>query len=113
MFSNHRVLQLSQAFVNAKSRDEIVFTRGATEAINLVAYSWGMKELKAGDEIILTVMEHHSNLVPWQIIAQRTGAVLKVSTSWTTMMMMMIIYWREQFITLRPNTFMHCTVRGS
>jgi len=64
-------------FVNAASFKEIVFTRNATEAINLVAYSWGMMELKAGDEIILTTMEHHSNLVPWHIVAERTGAVLK------------------------------------
>ncbi|MDJ0705178.1 MAG: SufS family cysteine desulfurase [Leptolyngbyaceae cyanobacterium MO_188.B28] len=65
------------AFVNAQSRDEIVFTRNASEAINLVAYAWGMTTLKAGDEIILSVMEHHSNLVPWQFVAQRTGATLK------------------------------------
>ena len=65
------------AFVNAASRDEIVFTRNASEAINLVAYAWGMTQLQAGDEIILSVMEHHSNLVPWQFVAQRTGAVLK------------------------------------
>jgi len=61
-------------FINAKSSDEIVFTRGTTEGINLVAHSWGMKNLKAGDIILLTELEHHSNLVPWQIIAQRTGA---------------------------------------
>ncbi|MBU6229349.1 MAG: SufS family cysteine desulfurase [Cyanobacteria bacterium REEB459] len=65
------------AFVNAASRDEIVFTRNASEAINLVAYSWGMGTLQPGDEIILSVMEHHSNLVPWQFVAQRTGAVLR------------------------------------
>jgi cysteine desulfurase/selenocysteine lyase len=65
------------AFVNAASRDEIVFTRNASEAINLVAYAWGMNTLQAGDEIVLSVMEHHSNLVPWQFVAQRTGAVLK------------------------------------
>jgi cysteine desulfurase/selenocysteine lyase len=65
------------AFVNAASRDEIVFTRNASEAINLVAYSWGMANLQPGDEIILSVMEHHSNLVPWQFVAQRTGAVLR------------------------------------
>lgn len=64
-------------FINANSRDEIVFTRNASEAINLVAYSWGLANLKPGDEIILTVMEHHSNIVPWQLIAQKTGAVLK------------------------------------
>ena len=64
-------------FVNAASPQEIVYTRNASEAINLVAYTWGWKNLQPGDEIILTVMEHHSNIVPWQIIAQRTGAVLK------------------------------------
>lgn len=65
------------AFVNAASRDEIVFTRNASEAINLVAYAWGLSNLEPGDEVLLSVMEHHSNLVPWQIVAQRTGAVLK------------------------------------
>ena len=64
-------------FINAASRDEIVFTRNASEAINLVAYSWGLANLNKGDEIILSVMEHHSNIVPWQIIAQKTGAVIK------------------------------------
>ena len=65
------------AFINASSRDEIVFTRNASEAINLVAYAWGLSNLEKGDEVLLSVMEHHSNLVPWQLIAQRTGAVLK------------------------------------
>lgn len=64
-------------FVNAASRQEIVYTRNATEAINLVAYSWGMNHLKSGDEIILSVMEHDSNIIPWQLVAQKTGAVLK------------------------------------
>ncbi|MDJ0773912.1 MAG: cysteine desulfurase [Mastigocoleus sp. MO_167.B18] len=64
-------------FVNASSRQEIVYTRNATEAINLVAYSWAMNNLQAGDEIILSVMEHHSNIVPWHFVAQKTGAVLK------------------------------------
>lgn len=64
-------------FVNAKSSQEIIYTRNASEAINLVAYTWGWANLKAGDEVILSVMEHHSNIVPWQLIAQRTGAVLK------------------------------------
>jgi cysteine desulfurase/selenocysteine lyase len=67
------------AFINAASRDEIVFTRNASEAINLVAYAWGMNTLQAGDEIILSVMEHHSNLVPWQFVAQRTGACSSLS----------------------------------
>ncbi|NJN56896.1 MAG: SufS family cysteine desulfurase [Leptolyngbyaceae cyanobacterium SL_5_9] len=65
------------SFVNAASRQEIVYTRNASEAINLVAYAWGNSNLQRGDEIILSVMEHHSNLIPWQLLAQRTGAVLK------------------------------------
>ncbi len=64
-------------FVNAASEKEIIYTRNATEAINLVAYSWGLSNLKRGDEIILSVMEHHSNLIPWQLVAQKTGARLK------------------------------------
>ncbi len=64
-------------FINARSRSEIVYTRNATEAINLVAHSWGLNHLQPGDEIITTVMEHHSNLVPWQMVAAKTGAVLK------------------------------------
>src|SRR5262245_13403746 len=63
-------------FINARSAEEIVFTRGTTEGINLVAQSWGAKNLKAGDVILLTEMEHHSNLVPWQMIAGRVGAKL-------------------------------------
>jgi len=65
-------------FLNATSKECIVFTRGTTEAINLVAYAWGWANLKEGDEILLTEMEHHSNIVPWQLIAQRTGAKIKV-----------------------------------
>jgi cysteine desulfurase / selenocysteine lyase len=61
-------------FLNARSAEEIVFTRGTTEAINLVADSWGRANLKPGDRILLTEMEHHSNLVPWQLVAERTGA---------------------------------------
>src|SRR5256886_9093453 len=63
-------------FINARSADEIVFTRGTTESINLVAHSWGGKNLKPGDKILLTEMEHYSNLVPWQLLAERTGAKL-------------------------------------
>ncbi|HEY9808339.1 MAG TPA: SufS family cysteine desulfurase [Halomicronema sp.] len=64
-------------FVNAATFQEIIYTRNASEAINLVAYAWGMNSLQRGDEIILSVMEHHSNLVPWQLVSQKTGAVLK------------------------------------
>jgi len=63
-------------FINAGSADEIVFTRGTTESINLVANTWGTKNIKAGDVILLTELEHHSNLVPWQLLAERTGARL-------------------------------------
>ena len=63
-------------FVHARSGDEIIFTRGTTESINLVANSWGTKHLKSGDVILLTEMEHHSNIVPWQLLAARTGAKL-------------------------------------
>lgn len=65
-------------FLNAAQIEEIVFTRGTTEAINLVAASWGRTQLKAGDEILLSGMEHHSNIVPWQMVAEQTGAVIKV-----------------------------------
>ena len=64
------------AFINARSADEIIFTRGTTEGINLVAQAWGSKNIKAGDDILLTEMEHHSNIVPWQLLAERTGAKL-------------------------------------
>ena len=64
-------------FVNAGSPQEIVYTRNASEAINLVAASWGGANLRPGDEVVLSVAEHHSNIVPWQLLAQRTGAVLK------------------------------------
>src|SRR5437879_1827991 len=55
-------------FINARSAEEIIFTRGTTEGVNLVAQSWGAKHLKAGDAILLTEMEHHSNIVPWQLL---------------------------------------------
>jgi cysteine desulfurase / selenocysteine lyase len=64
------------AFINARSAEEIIFTRGTTEGINLVAHSWGQKNIKRGDKILLTEMEHHSNIVPWQLLAERTGAQL-------------------------------------
>ncbi|MFZ2311673.1 MAG: cysteine desulfurase [Methylobacter sp.] len=66
-------------FINAASEKEIIFVRGATEAINLVAQSYGKANIKAGDEILITAMEHHSNIVPWQLLCQQTGAILKVA----------------------------------
>jgi cysteine desulfurase/selenocysteine lyase len=63
-------------FINAKSWREVIFTRNATESINLVAYTWGRQNVQAGDTILLTEMEHHANLVPWQQLAAETGAQL-------------------------------------
>jgi cysteine desulfurase / selenocysteine lyase len=64
-------------FLNASSSDEIVFTSGTTEAVNLVAQSWGRSVVRAGDELLVTAMEHHSNLVPWQLLAAQTGAIVR------------------------------------
>jgi cysteine desulfurase / selenocysteine lyase len=66
-----------RAFLNASRPEEIVFTRNATEAINLVAYTFGRERIKAGDEIVLSIMEHHSNIVPWHFLRERQGAVIK------------------------------------
>ena len=84
-FLSQRATELHEAsretvrrFINARSTNEIVFTRGTTESINLLAYSYGEACLKAGDEVILSTMEHHSNIVPWQLLQARKGIVLKV-----------------------------------
>ena len=66
-----------QRFLNAGRKEEIIFTRNATEAINLVAYTFGRERIKAGDEIVLSIMEHHSNIVPWHFLRERYGAVIK------------------------------------
>jgi cysteine desulfurase/selenocysteine lyase len=66
-----------QRFLNAERKEEIIFTRNATEAINLVAYTFGRERIKAGDEIVLSIMEHHSNIVPWHFLRERQGAVIK------------------------------------
>ena len=68
-----------RTLLNAARSEEIVFTRGTTDAINLVAGSWGRANLKPGDEVLLTTMEHHSNIVPWQLVCEQTGAVLRVA----------------------------------
>jgi len=64
-------------FIHAPSSKQVIFTRNATEAVNLVAYSWGLSTLRAGDEVLITEMEHHADIVPWQIITERTGATLR------------------------------------
>jgi cysteine desulfurase/selenocysteine lyase len=66
-------------FINASSDKEIIFVKGATEAINLVAQTYGKANIKAGDEVLITAMEHHSNIVPWQMLCEQTGAVLRVA----------------------------------
>src|SRR5664279_2006517 len=67
-----------QSFIHAASREEIIFTSGTTEGINLVAATWGGQNIKAGDEIIISTMEHHSNIVPWQVLCEEKKAVLKI-----------------------------------
>jgi cysteine desulfurase/selenocysteine lyase len=68
-----------RGFIGASRSEEIIFLRGTTEAINLVAYAWGGKHLGPGDEIVITHLEHHANIVPWQLLSQQTGAILKVA----------------------------------
>lgn len=68
----------AQQFINAKHREEIIFTRGVTEGINLVAYTWGRQNIHEGDEIIISAMEHHSNIVPWQMLCEEKKASLKI-----------------------------------
>ena len=67
-----------RGFINAREAAEIIFTRNASESLNLVAYSWGLSSLKEGDEILVTIAEHHSNFLPWQQVATRSGAVLRI-----------------------------------
>lgn len=69
--------ETTRSFINAASADEIIFTKNVTEAFNLLAYSWGQENISEGDEIILSVMEHHSNIVPWHFLRERKGAVLR------------------------------------
>lgn len=73
-----RARALVQAYINAAHAHEVIFTRGTTESINLVAATWGRTELSAGDEVLISTMEHHSNIVPWQMLCEQKGAYLKV-----------------------------------
>lgn len=77
-FAYEKARGQAKRFLHAASEREIIFVRGATEAINLVANSWGMTNLRAGDEILISTMEHHANIVPWQILRDRIGIVLRV-----------------------------------
>lgn len=70
--------RIAQKFINAESENEIIFTRNATESINLVAATWGMENLCCGDEILISQAEHHANLIPWQILCEKKGCVLKI-----------------------------------
>ena len=69
-----------QSYINAKFREEIIFTKGATEAINLVAHTYGEKFIKEGDEILITELEHHSNYVPWHYLRKKRGAIIKFAS---------------------------------
>lgn len=73
-----RTRDAAQQFINGESREQVIYTRGTTEGINLVAYTWGRQNIKEGDEIIVSTIEHHSNIVPWQILCEEKGAKLKV-----------------------------------
>jgi cysteine desulfurase/selenocysteine lyase len=75
-FENTR--ELTRAFLNARETAEIIFTSGTTDSINLVAQTWGRQNIGKGDEILLSMLEHHSNIVPWQMLAEEKGAVIKV-----------------------------------
>ena len=76
--SYEQAREAARSFINARKREEIVFTSGVTAAINLVAFSFGEAFVKEGDEIVVTECEHHSNIVPWQMMCRRKGAFLKV-----------------------------------
>ncbi|MDR0544602.1 MAG: cysteine desulfurase [Odoribacteraceae bacterium] len=76
--ANERARQRARDFINAQRAEEIIFTRGTTESINLAAYSYGEAFVRPGDEILVTGMEHHANIVPWQMLCERKGATLKV-----------------------------------
>lgn len=71
--------EVVRQFLNADSDKEIIFTRNTTESLNLVAYSYGINNLKAGDEIAVSIMEHHSNLLPWQMVAKSDRCNFKIS----------------------------------
>src|SRR5579884_1112241 len=87
-------------FINARQGKQIVFTRNTSEGINLVAYSWGWANIHAGDLIVLTELEHHSNLVPWQLLAQRTGARLEFVPITDEGLLRLDIY--EQLLQQKP-----------
>ena len=74
-----RVRAAAQKFLNAADQKEIIFVRGTTEAINLVAQTYGRKNVGSGDEVLITAMEHHSNIVPWQLLCEEKGAKLRVA----------------------------------
>ncbi len=94
-------------FINATSREEIIFTRGTTESINLVAYTWGRQNISAGDEIIISTMEHHSNIVPWQVLCEEKGAVLKIIPVNDDGELLIDAY--EKLLGPKTETCIHCT----
>lgn len=93
--------EVVRQFLNADSDKEIIFTRNTTESLNLVAYSYGINNLKAGDEIAVSIMEHHSNLLPWQMVARVTGATLRYLECEKDGTLKMILLRRELMLILR------------
>lgn len=93
--------EVVRQFLNADSDKEIIFTRNTTESLNLVAYSYGINNLKAGDEIAVSIMEHHSNLLPWQMVARVTGATLRYLECEKDGTLKMILLKRELMLILR------------
>src|SRR6266702_6309412 len=87
-------------FINARQAKQVIFTRNTTESINLVAYSWGNANIHAGDLVVLTEMEHHSNLIPWQLLAQRTGARLEFIPVTDDGLLLLDVY--EQLLQQQP-----------
>src|SRR6266487_3996257 len=105
-------------FINAPQAKQVIFTRNTTESINLVAYSWGNANISAGDLVVLTEMEHHSNLVPWQLLAQRTGARLEFVPVTDEGLLNLNVY--EQLLQQKPKlvAFTHmsnvlCTINSA
>lgn len=93
--------EVVRQFLNADSDKEIIFTRNTTESLNLVAYSYGINNLKAGDEIAVSIMEHHSNLLPWQMVARVTGATLRYLECEKDGTLKMILLKMELMLILR------------
>ena len=107
----HGARKILANFLNAPSEKQVIYTQGTTQSINLVANSWGRKFLKEGDEILITAMEHHANIVPWQMVAEQTGAELKVVPINDTSEL--DLEELEKLLTERTKMFAFCHVSNS